>query len=175
LIKTTWDLPRTLGALRTSAFSEERTAKRSVKDELRSNLICKIQRGENLFPGIVGFEDTVVPQVINAILSRHNFILLGLRGQAKTRLIRMLTTLLDDVLPFIEGCEIHDNPYRPICRRCRILLEEKGDDTPIAYLRAEDRYVEKLATPDVTIADMIGDIDPIKAARRAAGTIFPTS
>jgi magnesium chelatase subunit I len=166
LTKATWDLPRTLGALRNSAFSEDRIGSRSVKDELRHNLIRKLQCPTPLFPGIVGYEETVVPQVVNAILSRHNFILLGLRGQAKTRLIRMLTTLLDDVLPYIEGCEIHDNPYRPICRRCRNLIQEDGDDTPIAYLTAEHRYVEKLATPDVTIADMIGDIDPIKAARR---------
>jgi magnesium chelatase subunit I len=139
---------------------------RTVKDELRNNLICKIQRGENLFPGILGFEDTVVPQVVNAILSRHNFILLGLRGQAKTRLIRMLTMLLDEFAPYVEGCEIHDHPYRPICRRCRDVILEHGDATPIAWLDRDQRYVEKLATPDVTIADMIGDIDPIKAARR---------
>ena len=107
-----------------------------------------------------------MPQVVNAILSRHNFILLGLRGQAKTRLIRMLTTLFDPWLPYVAGCEIHDNPYAPICRRCKLLIAEKGDATPIAWLSADDRYVEKLATPDVTIADMIGDIDPIKAARR---------
>jgi magnesium chelatase subunit I len=133
---------------------------------LRANLICKIQRGESLFPGIVGYEDTVVPQMVNAILSRHNFILLGLRGQAKTRLIRMLTTLLDASVPFIAGCEIHDNPYRPICRPCRDRIAAEGDATPIAWLDRDHRYVEKLATPDVTIADMIGDIDPIKAARR---------
>ncbi|HUO28816.1 MAG TPA: hypothetical protein VMU80_06350 [Bryobacteraceae bacterium] len=126
----------------------------------------KLQCPGPLFPGIVGYDESVVPQVVNAVLSRHNFILLGLRGQAKTRLIRMLTTLLDEVLPYIEGCEIHDNPYRPICRRCRNLIQEEGDNTPIAYLTGEHRYVEKLATPDVTIADMIGDIDPIKAARR---------
>ncbi|MFN7996474.1 MAG: magnesium chelatase [Bryobacteraceae bacterium] len=166
MTKATWDLPRTLGALRNSNFSEDRIGSRSVKDELRNNLICKLQRGSALFPGIVGYEESVVPQVVNAVLSRHNFILLGLRGQAKTRLIRMLTTLLDEVSPYIEGCEIHDNPYRPICRRCRNLIQEQGDDTPIAYLTPEHRYVEKLATPDVTIADMIGDIDPIKAARR---------
>ncbi len=166
MTKATWDLPRTLGALRKSALSEDRIAERSVKDELRSNLICKIQRGEALFPGIIGYEDSVVPQVVNAILSRHNFILLGLRGQAKTRLIRMLTSLLDEAVPYVDGCEIHDNPYRPICRRCRNLIQEQGDETPIAYLGPEHRYVEKLATPDVTIADMIGDIDPIKAARR---------
>ncbi len=160
------ELPRTLGALKSSSFSEAKVGSRSVKDELRNNLICKIQRGETLFPGIVGYEDTVAPQMINAILSRHNFILLGLRGQAKTRLIRLLTTLLDEALPYVDGCEIHDNPYRPICRRCRDLIAECGDGTPIAWLDRDHRYVEKLATPDVTIADMIGDIDPIKAARR---------
>jgi magnesium chelatase subunit I len=166
LTKTTWELPHTLGALRQSPFSETRIGNRSVKDELRGNLICKIQRGEALFPGIVGYDDSVVPHIVNAILSRHNFILLGLRGQAKTRLIRMLTTMLDTQIPYIEGCEIHDNPYRPICRRCRDLIAQMGEETPIAYLTPEHRYVEKLATPDVTIADMIGDIDPIKAARR---------
>ncbi len=164
--RATQELPRTLGALRHSSFSESRLAHRPVKSELRDNLICKLQRGETLFPGVLGFEDTVVPQVVNAILSRHNFILLGLRGQAKTRLIRMLTTLLDESTPYIEGCEIHDHPYHPICRRCRDLLADSGDETPIAWLGRDQRYVEKLATPDVTIADMIGDIDPIKAARR---------
>ena len=164
--RATQEFPRTLGALRQSSFSEAKIANRSVKDELRSNLICKIQRGEKLFPGILGYEDTVVPQVVNAILSRHNFILLGLRGQAKTRLIRLLTTLLDEHTPYLEGCEIHDNPYHPICRRCRELIREHPDETPVAWLHREQRYVEKLATPDVTIADMIGDIDPIKAARR---------
>ena len=162
----TRELPNTLGILRKSSFSEDRISARSVKDELRGNLICKLQRGETLFPGIVGYEDTVVPQVVNAILSRHNFILLGLRGQAKTRLIRMLTTLLDPAAPYVAGCEIHDNPYHPICRRCRELIAEQGEATPIAWLEPDHRYVEKLATPDVTIADMIGDIDPIKAARR---------
>src|ERR1700733_4860548 len=162
----TSELPGTLGELRVSAFPENLLSRRSVKDELRANLICKLQRQEDLFPGIVGYEDSVVPQVVNALLSRHNFILLGLRGQAKTRLIRMLTTLFDPWLPYIAGCEIHDNPYSPICRRCKLLIAEKGDVTPIAWLSADERYVEKLATPDVTIADMIGDIDPIKAARR---------
>jgi magnesium chelatase subunit I len=165
LSRATQELPRTFGALRPSSFSESKIANRTVKDELRSNLICKIQRGEDLFPGILGYEDTVVPQVVNAVLSRHNFILLGLRGQAKTRLIRMLTAMLDEWMPYVEGCEIHDNPYHPICRRCRDLLAEAGDETPIGWLHREGRYVEKLATPDVTIADMIGDIDPIKAAR----------
>ena len=160
------DLPRTLGELRRSRFSPERYAQRTVKDEIRDNLICRLQRKEPLFPGVVGFEETVAPQVVNAILSRHNFILLGLRGQAKTKLIRLLTTLLDEYLPFIEGSEIRDNPYHPISRFGRELLAEKGDSTPIDFLTRDERYVEKLATPDVTIADMIGDIDPIKAARR---------
>jgi magnesium chelatase subunit I len=157
--------PRTLGELRKSDFSEERYRRRSVKDEMRENLICHLERGGPLFGGIVGFDDTVIPQITNAILSRHNFILLGLRGQAKTRILRSLVTLLDEELPTLAGCEINDNPYAPLCRSCRLLLEEQGDDAPIAYLTREFRYVEKLATPDVTIADMIGDIDPIKAAR----------
>src|SRR5712675_2543210 len=109
------DLPQTLGALRQSRFSEERIAGRGVKDELRDNLMCKLQRRETLFPGIIGYEDSVIPQVVNAVLSRHNFILLGLRGQAKTRLIRMLTGLLDEYVPYIAGCEIHDHPFDPIC------------------------------------------------------------
>jgi magnesium chelatase subunit I len=159
------DLPVTLGSLRNSNFSEPRIGGRSVKEELRQNLICKLQRGDDLFPGVVGYEETVIPQIVNAVLSRHNFILLGLRGQAKTRIIRMLTGLLDERMPFIAGCEIRDNPYRPICRRCRDLIAEQGDATPIDWLARDERYVEKLATPDVTIADMIGDIDPIKAAR----------
>ncbi len=159
------DLPQTLGALRKSKFSENHAGNRSVKEELRQNLICKLQRGEDLFPGVVGYEDTVVPQIVNAVLSRHNFILLGLRGQAKTRIIRMLTALLDEHLPYIAGCEIRDNPFHPICRRCLDAIAEEGDETPVAWLTREQRYVEKLATPDVTIADMIGDIDPIKAAR----------
>ncbi|HYY69416.1 MAG TPA: magnesium chelatase [Terriglobales bacterium] len=159
------NLPRTLGQLRGSEFSEQRLRRRCVKDEMRENLICRLRRRETLFPGIVGYDDTVVPQLVNAVLSRHNFILLGLRGQAKSRILRALTSLLDPALPYIEGCEIHDNPYAPICARCRELLNGKGDAAPVAYLSPEDRYVEKLATPDVTIADLIGDIDPIKAAR----------
>ena len=159
-------LPQTLGALRSSGFAGTALAGRSVKDELRANLIIKLRSGEQLFPGIVGYEDTVVPQVVNAVLSKHNFILLGLRGQAKTRLIRMLTTLLDDFIPYVAGTEIHDDPFHPITRQARDLIAVHGDNTPIAYLTPEQRYVEKLATPDVTIADMIGDIDPIKAARR---------
>ncbi|HWR52721.1 MAG TPA: hypothetical protein VN428_16545 [Bryobacteraceae bacterium] len=167
MTKLSGEFPSNLGELRrSSSYSEERIGSRSVKDEVRANLICKLQKGETLFPGIVGYEETVCPQVANAILARHNFILLGLRGQAKTRLLRLLTTLLDEHLPYVAGCEIHDNPYKPICRQCRDTIAEQGEDTPIAWLTRDQRYVEKLATPDVTIADMIGDIDPIKAARR---------
>src|SRR5882757_363729 len=159
------NFPRTLGELRESSFSEQRLRTRNVKDELRENLAARINCPGPTFPGIIGYEDTVVPQIINAILSRHNFILLGLRGQAKSRILRALTTLLDAQMPYIAGCEIHDNPYAPICRRCHDETAKHGDSTPIAYLTPEQRYVEKLATPDVTIADLIGDIDPIKAAR----------
>lgn len=163
--QTTWALPHTLGALRRSPWTEERFAARTVKDEVRENLIAKLEQGETLFPGVLGYEDTVVPQVVNAILSRHNFILLGLRGQAKTRLIRMLTSLLDEFTPYVAGSEIRDNPYRPLSKYARQLIEEHGEETPIAWLGRDERYIEKLATPDVTIADMIGDLDPIKAAR----------
>jgi magnesium chelatase subunit I len=158
-------LPRTLGELRKSPFSEQRLRGRKVKDELRDNLIAKLRETGPVFPGIVGYDDTVVPQITNAILSRHNFILLGLRGQAKSRILRALTSLLDPETPYIAGCEIHDNPYLPICRRCRDQISQYGDQIQIAYLSPDERYVEKLATPDVTIADLIGDIDPIKAAR----------
>jgi magnesium chelatase subunit I len=159
--------PRTLGELRRSPFSEELSRTRRVKDELRDNLVARLRtNGEaSIFPGIVGYDDSVVPQIVNAILSRHNFILLGLRGQAKSRILRALTSLLDPHMPYLAGCEIHDNPYDPICRRCRDLIAECGESSAIAYLTPEERYVEKLATPDVTIADLIGDIDPIKAAR----------
>ena len=160
-------LPRTLGELRRSPFTEERLVNRRVKDELRENLITRLrERGDApIFAGIVGYDDTVVPQIVNAILSRHNFILLGLRGQAKSRILRALTALLDPHMPYIAGCEIHDNPYAPICRRCIERVAECGEATGVAFLTPEERYVEKLATPDVTIADLIGDIDPIKAAR----------
>ena len=159
-------LPQTLGELRASnAFSEARLKTRSVKDELRENLIARLKTRETIFPGIVGYEDTVVPQIVNAVLSKQNFILLGLRGQAKSRILRALTALLDEHLPYIAGCEIRDSPYHPLCRRCRDLVTESEEATPIAYLNREDRYVEKLATPDVTVADLIGDLDPIKAAR----------
>ena len=159
-------LPQTLGELRASSlFSEARLHTRSIKDEMRSNLMARLQARETIFPGIVGYEDTVVPQIVNAVLSRQNFILLGLRGQAKSRILRALTALLDEHLPYIAGCEIRDNPYHPLCKRCRDFIAENGDATPIAYLSQNDRYVEKLATPDVTVADLIGDLDPIKAAR----------
>ncbi len=159
------DLPETLGELRASRFFDQHPPDRALKDELRANLICKLERGEALFPGVMGYDDTVIPQIINAILSRHNFILLGLRGQAKTRLARLLTRLLDARMPYVAGCEIRDHPLRPICKACRDKVSALGEQTPLAWLSAEERYVEKLATPDVTIADMIGDIDPIKAAR----------
>ena len=158
-------LPRTLGELRQSPFSESILRTRRVRDELRDNLMEKLRQGGPIFPGIVGYDDTVVPQIVNAILSRHHFILLGLRGQAKSRMLRALTTLLDPQMPYLVGCEIHDNPYAPICRQCREQVAQQGDGAAIAYLSPDERYVEKLATPDVTIADLIGDIDPIKAAR----------
>src|ERR1700712_5610629 len=161
-------LPTTLGALRASEFTPARLA-RSVKDELRDNLIAKLRaKGTTdvpLFPGIVGYEDTVVPQLVNAVLSKHNFILLGLRGQAKSRILRALTTLLDPAVPYVAGAETRDNPYAPISKFARDLIAKMGDDTPIAWLKPDDRFVEKLATPDVTVADLVGDIDPIKAAR----------
>src|SRR3954447_12165853 len=158
-------LPATLGDLRKSDFSESRLRDRRVKDELRENLMTRLRDKQAIFPGVIGFDDTVVPQIVNAVLSRHNFILLGLRRQAKSRILRALTGLLDPQMPYVAGCEIRDNPYAPLCRRCMDLIAERGDETPIAYMAADDRYVEKLATPDVTIADLIGDIDPIKAAR----------
>ncbi|MBD0319269.1 MAG: sigma 54-interacting transcriptional regulator, partial [Gemmatimonadetes bacterium] len=152
--------PTTLGALRAAGY---RT--RSVKAEMRENLIARLRAGGNIFPGIVGYEDTVVPALCNAVLARQNFILLGLRGQAKSRILRQLTSLLDDQLPVLAGTETNDDPLRPISRAGRLLVEEAGDDAPIAWLDRDARYVEKLATPDVTVADLIGDMDPIRAAR----------
>jgi magnesium chelatase subunit I len=165
-------LPSTLGQLRHSDFTPERVS-RSVKDELRDNLIVRLRQiapggaheGESLFPGVIGYDDTVIPQVVNAILSRHNFILLGLRGQAKSRILRALTTLLDPVMPYVAGSELRDNPYAPLSKFSKDLIASLGDDTPIAWMTPIERYVEKLATPDVTVADLIGDVDPIKAAR----------
>jgi magnesium chelatase subunit I len=158
-------LPKTLGELKRSNWSQEKMAGRSVRQELRENLLAKMEKGEPLFPGVHGYDDTVIPQIVNAILSRHHFILLGLRGQAKSRILRSLVEFMDPQVPVVEGCEIHDNPYSPLCRACRERIAEEGDATPIAWLARDLRFVEKLATPDVTIADMIGDVDPIKAAR----------
>ena len=152
--------PATLGELRTSGYRS-----RSVKDELRANLRAKLTGGEALFPGVLGFDDTVLPQIVNALLARHDFILLGLRGQAKSRILRQLVTLLDPEIPILDGSEVNDDPLAPISKFGRQLVQEHGDDAPIAWLPREQRYVEKLATPDVTIADIIGDLDPIKAAR----------
>ncbi|HEV2836357.1 MAG TPA: hypothetical protein VGW58_13610 [Pyrinomonadaceae bacterium] len=132
---------------------------------MRDNLIKKLRAGEKLFPGIVGYDDTVIPQLVNAILSRHNIILLGLRGQAKSRIIRQLTDLLDDRIPIIAGSEVNDDPFRPISAYGRQMLGEHGDQTPILWIDRDARFVEKLATPDVTVADIIGDVDPIKAAK----------
>jgi magnesium chelatase subunit I len=153
---------RTLGELKKAGAA---AARESVKDEMRRNLLAKLYAKETLFPGILGYDESVVPRMVNAVLSKHNMILLGLRGQAKSRLLRSLTTLLDPAVPVVAGCEIHDDPFRPLCKRCRDLAAERGDDTPVAWLTPDDRYVEKLATPDVTIADIIGDVDPIRAAR----------
>ena len=150
----------TLGELRQSGRRS-----RPVRQEIRENLVCKLQAGETLFPGIIGYEDSVIPQLVNAILSRHNFILLGLRGQAKSRILRALVDLLDEELPVIPGCELHDDPLAPLCAACRTRVATEGDDMLISWLPRDARYVEKLATPDVTIADMVGDIDPIKAAQ----------
>ncbi|HET6958604.1 MAG TPA: sigma 54-interacting transcriptional regulator, partial [Vicinamibacterales bacterium] len=149
----------TLGDLKRSSYRS-----RSVKQEIRDNLVKKLQSGDTLFPGIIGYDETVVPQLVNAVLSRHNFILLGLRGQAKSRILRGLADLLDERIPVVPGCEIHDDPLAPLCAACRARIAKEGDNLPIAWLGRDDRYVEKLATPDVTIADMVGDIDPIKAA-----------
>src|SRR5215831_5846812 len=157
--------PQTLGELQQTEWSAPSRIARTVKDELRENLICLLENGSPLFPGIVGYEETVVPQLVNAILSRHNFILLGLRGQAKSRILRGMVDLLDDQIPVVPGCEIHDTPLAPLCAACRKRVAAEGDDLPIAWLPREARFVEKLATPDVTIADMVGDIDPIKAAQ----------
>jgi magnesium chelatase subunit I len=137
----------------------------TVKDEMRRNLLRKLAAGEALFPGILGYDETAIPHIVNAVLSRHNMILLGLRGQGKSRILRSLTGLLDPLIPCVEGSEIHDDPFRPISKPARDLIAERGDDTPIGWLTPEQRYVEKLATPDVTIADIIGDVDPIRAAR----------
>ncbi len=157
--------PATLGDLSFSAWGEEPLRGRSVRDELRTNLLARLESGTPLFPGIVGYEETVLPQLVNAVLARHDFILLGTRGQAKSRILRALTDLLDEAIPVVAGSEVHDDPFAPISREAIALIERRGPDTPITWLGREERFVEKLATPDVTIADIIGDVDPIKAAR----------
>lgn len=149
----------TLGKLKESGWTS-----RPVKEEIRSNLIRMIQDGEPLFPGILGYDKSVIPQIQHALLSRHDLILLGLRGQAKTRILRMLVNFLDEYMPIVAGSEINDDPYHPISRHARQLVGEEGDDTPIEWVHRSKRYGEKLATPDTTVADLIGDIDPIKAA-----------
>ena len=151
--------PQTLGELKAGSYQPC-----SIKDEIRRNLMSALRRGDELFPGIIGYEKTVIPQLVNALLSRHDILLLGLRGQAKTRVIRLLTRLLDEYIPIVAGSEINDEPLRPISCFARELVAEHGDDTPIAWVHREDRYREKLATPDVTVADLLGDIDPVKAA-----------
>lgn len=150
---------KTLGELKASGYQPK-----SIKDELRDNLIEKIKNKEQVFEGVWGYEDSAIPELERAILSRHNINLLGLRGQAKTRLARLMVKLLDDYIPYVEGSEIHDDPFNPISRYAKELIHEKGDDTPIAWLPRDERFYEKLATPDVTVADLIGDVDPIKAA-----------
>jgi magnesium chelatase subunit I len=152
--------PHTLGALKESGYTS-----RPVKDEMRANLLARLSAGEPLFPGVLGYDDTVIPQLVNAILARQNFILLGLRGQAKSRIVRQLADLLDEALPIIAGSEINDDPFRPVSKYGRQMVEEHGDGTPIEWVGRDARYIEKLATPDVTVADIIGDMDPIRAAR----------
>src|SRR5687767_9793951 len=153
-------LARTLGELKQQGYRA-----RPVKDEMRANLLDKLRRGERVFPGIVGYDETVIPQIINAVLARHNIILLGLRGQAKSRIIRQLVNLLDERIPVIAGSEVNDDPFNPISAYGRQTVEREGDRTPVAWVERDARFVEKLATPDVTVADIIGDVDPIKAAR----------
>lgn len=151
--------PRTVRELRASDYRI-----RPVKEELRNNLIGKLQTGETLFPGIIGYDKTVIPAMVNAILAKHDILLLGLRGQAKSRLVRQLPSLLDEFIPVMKGCEINDDPFRPVCKRCNDMTRELGEETEIEWLHRDRRFSEKLATPDVTMADLIGDIDPIKAA-----------
>ena len=152
--------PSTLGELKASGYQS-----RTVKEEMRANLVRKLRAGERLFPGIEGYDESVVPKIVNALLARHDFILLGLRGQAKSRILRQLTDFLDEQIPILAGSEVNDDPLRPISKPGRMLVQESGDEAPISWVQRDNRFVEKLATPDVTIADIIGDVDPIKAAR----------
>jgi magnesium chelatase subunit I len=150
---------KTFGELKKSGYTRKK-----IKEEIRENLLKRLQHKENSFPGIVGYEDSVIPDTERALLSRHNILFLGLRGQAKTRMARQMINLLDEYIPFVSGSEINDDPFAPISKFARELLKEKGDATPVSWLSRNDRYSEKLATPDVSVADLIGDIDPIKAA-----------
>jgi len=150
---------KTLGELRASAYTPK-----SIKDELRDNLVIRLQKGEDIFEGIYGYEDTVIPDIQRALLSRHNMILLGLRGQAKTRIARLMVQLLDEWVPVVTGTQLNDDPLNPLSREAKDIIEEQGDDTPISWWHRDERYAEKLATPDVSVADLIGDVDPIKAA-----------
>lgn len=161
MVLQTDNLPKTIGELKKFGY---RTV--SIKDELRNNMLRKLKSKEDLFPGIIGYEKTVIPQLVNAILAKHNILLLGLRGQAKSRLMRMMTRFLDDKIPVIAGCPINDDPFAPLCKKCRTTVTRMGDETYVEWLTPEQRYNEKLATPDITVADLIGDIDPIKAATR---------
>ncbi len=149
----------TIGELRAAGYPD-----RTVKEELRANLLAKMGRGESLFPTIVGFDDSVLPALERGILAGHDLIMLGERGQAKTRLIRRMVDLLDEEAPAIAGCEVNDHPFRPICARCKTLVADGGDAVPIVWIAREDRYAEKLATPDTSVADLIGDVDPIRVA-----------
>lgn len=150
---------KTLGELKAAGYQM-----RSIKDELRENLVAKLKKGTKRFEGIIGFDDTVLPDIERAVLSRHNFLLLGLRGQAKTRIARQMITLLDEYIPIVKGSELNDDPLQPLSRFAIDLVAEMGDDTPIDWLHRNDRFIEKLATPDVSVADLVGDVDPIKAA-----------
>lgn len=152
-------LPRTIAELKRAEYRVL-----PVKMEIKKNVLHKLQNSGNLFPGIIGYEETVIPQLINALLSYHNIILLGERGQAKSRIIRQMKELLDEFVPVIKGCEINDNPFNPVCKRCRDIVAEQGDDTEIEWIDRERRYGEKLATPDITIADLLGEVDPIRVA-----------
>src|SRR5438045_302623 len=149
--------PTTLAHLRASGW-----VSRSVKDEVRQNAITRIRDGEALFPGVLGYENTVLPQLENALLAGHDVIFLGERGQAKTRMIRSITGLLDEWMPIVAGSEINDDPYHPVSRHARDLLAEQGEDTPISWGHRDDRFGETLATPDTSLADLTGEVDPLK-------------
>src|SRR4051794_25964561 len=156
---TQTERPGTLGELVATGYTH-----RSVKAELRENLLARLRSGEPAFPGIVGFDDTVLPQLESALLAGHDLVLLGERGQGKTRLMRTLGQLLDEWTPVVAGCEINDDPMAPVCSRCRRLAEEQGDELPVAWKHRSERYVEKLATPDTSVGDLVGDVDPVKVA-----------